>query len=77
MARGELELAFQQVSELLPVQGAHFVGPLPEEVQLYTIFAGGIAQAAREPGPAVELLRYLSGPEAQAAVRRSGLQPLR
>ena len=77
VARGELELAFQQVSELLPVAGAQFVGPLPEEVQLYTIFAGGVALAAREPGPAAELLRYLSGPEAQAAVRRSGLQPLR
>ncbi len=76
VARGELELAFQQVSELLPVQGAAFVGPLPEAVQLYTIFAGGVASAAAQPEAAAALLRYLAGPEAQAAIMASGLQRL-
>ena len=76
VARGELELAFQQVAELLPVRGVTFVGPLPEAVQLYTVFAGGVASAARQPEAAAALLRYLAGPAARAAVVESGMLPL-
>jgi molybdate transport system substrate-binding protein len=76
VARGELELAFQQVAELLPVRGVSFVGPLPEAVQLYTVFAGGVASGARQPESAAALLRYLAGPAARAAVVESGLLPL-
>ncbi len=76
VARGELDLAFQQVAELLPVPGVQVVGPLPEEVQLYTVFAGGVARGAREPEAAAALLRYLAGPAARVAVVESGLLPL-
>ena len=76
VARGELELAFQQVAELLPVRGVTFVGPLPEAVQLYTVFAGGVASWARQPEAAAALLRYLAGPAARAAVVESGLLPV-
>lgn len=76
VARGELDLAFQQVAELLPVRGVQFVGPLPEAVQLYTVFAGGVASGAREPAAAAALLRYLAGPAARAAVVESGLLPM-
>ncbi len=76
VARGDLDLAFQQVSELLPVAGIQFVGPLPEAVQHYTIFAGGVAAAARQPEAAAALLRYLAGPAARAAIEASGLLPL-
>ncbi len=76
VARGELELAFQQVAELLPVRGVSFLGPLPEAVQLYTVFAGGVASGARQPEAAAALLRYLAGPAARAAVVESGLLPL-
>ncbi len=76
VARGELDIAFQQVAELLPVQGVQYVGPLPEAVQLYTVFAGGVASTARQPEAAAALLRYLAGPAARAAVTASGLLPL-
>jgi molybdate transport system substrate-binding protein len=76
VARGELDIAFQQVAELLPVRGVQYVGPLPEAVQLYTVFAGGVASTARQPGAAPALLRYLAGPAARAAVLESGLLPL-
>ena len=49
VARGEAEIGFQQVSELLPVPGIDYVGPLPPEIQHFTVFAAGIAAHAREP----------------------------
>ena len=52
VARGEAELGFQQISELLPVPGADLVGPLPPEVQKITIFSAGITTNARQSEPA-------------------------
>ena len=49
MARGEAEIGFQQVSELLPVAGIDFVGPLPPEIQEFTVFAAGIPVGASHP----------------------------
>jgi molybdate transport system substrate-binding protein len=49
VARGDAEIGFQQVSELLPISGIDYVGPLPDEVQRVTVFSAGIATGAREP----------------------------
>ena len=76
VARGEAEIGFQQISELLPVQGVDFVGPIPDEVQRVTIFSAGIAAGAREPDAARALIAFLSSPEAAGAVRESGLDPI-
>jgi len=75
VARGEAEIGFQQVSELLPVAGIDYVGPLPPEIQEITVFAAGIATAARERDAAQALIRYLRSPEAAPLIRRSGMEP--
>jgi molybdate transport system substrate-binding protein len=75
VARGDYELGFQQVSEILPVQGAEFAGRLPEAVQSVTTFAAGIPVGAHHPHAARELIRYLASPAARADVVASGLEP--
>jgi len=75
VARGEAEIGFQQVSELLPVPGIDFVGPLPAEIQHTTVFAAGIAVGATEPETAGALITYLAAPSAAATIRRSGMEP--
>ena len=75
VARGEAEIGFQQVSELLPVPGIDFVGPLPPELQHETVFAAGIAAVAREPDAARALIAYLTAPAAAPIIRRSGMEP--
>ncbi|MDR5816448.1 substrate-binding domain-containing protein [Caballeronia sp. LZ033] len=76
VANGEYEIGLQQVSELLPVQGAQFVGRIPEEVQSVTRFAAGIPVGAKHPDEARALLRYLASPQVQDTVRATGLDPV-
>jgi molybdate transport system substrate-binding protein len=75
VARGEAEIGFQQVSELLPVPGIDYIGPLPAEIQQLTTFAAGIATGAREPDLARALVAYLTAPAAAPVIRRSGMEP--
>lgn len=77
VARGEAEIGFQQVSELMHVPGVTFVGTIPADVQLATTFAAVIASSANEPEGARALIRYLTSPEAAPVVTRAGLTPLR
>ena len=77
VARGDAEIGFQQVSELLSVPGVSYVGPLPPGAQRVTIFSAGVAAAAREPGAAARLISFLASPAAHAAIRKSGLEPAR
>jgi molybdate transport system substrate-binding protein len=76
VARGEAELGFQQVSELVPIEGLDFVGTLPEEVQRVTIFSAGLAAGAKEPEAAKKLIACLGGPEAAPAIKKTGLEPI-
>jgi molybdate transport system substrate-binding protein len=77
VARGEVEVGFQQVSELIHVPGVTFVGPLPAELQPGFTFAGTITTTARQPGAAAAaaLLRFLASPEAAAVKKKHGLAP--
>jgi predicted neuraminidase/ABC-type molybdate transport system substrate-binding protein len=77
VARGEAEIAFQQISELLPVAGIDYVGPLPKEAQRVTVFAAGIVTAARTPAAAKALLEFLASAAADGPIRKSGLEPVR
>jgi molybdate transport system substrate-binding protein len=73
VASGDYELGFQQVSELLPVKGAAYVGKIPESLQSVTRFAAGIPVGAQHPKEARALLDYLASPAAQPEVRSTGL----
>jgi len=73
VANGDYEIGFQQVSELLPVKGATFVGKIPESLQSVTRFAAGIPVGAHHPQEAKALLDYLASPDVQAEVNSTGL----
>jgi molybdate transport system substrate-binding protein len=75
VARGEAEIGFQQVSELLPVAGIAYLGPLPPDIQHFTIFSGGLHIAAMEPEAAKALLRFIKAPAAIPVIKRSGMEP--
>jgi molybdate transport system substrate-binding protein len=75
VAKGEAEIGFQQVSELVHFKGIQFVGPLPAEVQRMTVFSGGVHVASQEPDAARALLRFLARPEHAEVLRRYGLEP--
>lgn len=76
VAKGEAEMAVQQVSELLPVQGADFVGPFPPELQLYTVFAAGVATASTQRDAAKAFVDALLEPAAAAMLKANGLEPI-
>ena len=76
VARGEAEIGFQQVSELIHVPGISFVGPIPGELQPVVFFAGALTATPRQPEAASALIRFLSSPEAASAISNAGLMPL-
>jgi len=76
VARGEAEIGFQQVAELIHVAGVTFVGTLPAAVQPEIFFAGAVTQNAREPEAATALLRFLTAPDKEPVIRKAGLTPL-
>jgi molybdate transport system substrate-binding protein len=75
IARGEGEIGFTQMSELMSVKGVEYLGPLPAEVQFVTVFAAGVHTAAPAPDAARALLKFLTGPEAAQVLRHHGLEP--
>jgi molybdate transport system substrate-binding protein len=76
IARGDAELGFQQISELLPVAGITYLGPLPADVQRVTVFSAGIAASATSPDGAKALIAFLASPAAVPAIAKTGLEPL-
>jgi molybdate transport system substrate-binding protein len=75
VARGEAELGFQQMSELLPVSGIDIIGPLPPEIQEITVFSAGLHAQAQAPDAARALIAYLKAPHAAPVIRRKGMEP--
>jgi molybdate transport system substrate-binding protein len=75
VARGEVEIGFQQVSELIHVPGVTFVGAIPAELQPGFSFAGAITSDARQPEAALALLRFLASPEVAPTIVKAGLTP--
>jgi molybdate transport system substrate-binding protein len=77
VARGEAEIAFQQMSELLPVPGIAHITPLPAEVQKVAVFSAGIAVSTRDAELARSVIEFLASPDAASAITKSGLEPTR
>ena len=76
VARGDAEIGFQQLSELIPIEGIDIVGPLPAELQRITVFSAGVAAGAKEPDAARALIACLAAPDAAPAISKSGLEPV-
>jgi molybdate transport system substrate-binding protein len=75
IARGEAEIGFQQISELLPIPGIDHITPLPPEVQKVSLFSAGVAMSSTDVEAAHTVLKFLGSPEAADAIIRSGLEP--
>jgi molybdate transport system substrate-binding protein len=76
VARGDAEIGFQQISELLPVAGVDMIGPLPPELQKITVFSAGIATASKEPDAGKALIKFLASPAARPTMIKTGLEPI-
>ena len=75
VAKGEVELGFQQLSELLHVQDIAIVGPLPPAIQITTTFSAGIGALSQQADAARALLAYMASPQAADAKRKQGMDP--
>jgi molybdate transport system substrate-binding protein len=75
LARGEGEIGFTQVSELMSVEGIQFLGPLPADVQFVTMFSAGLHASAPAADAARVLLNFLTGPEAAPVLKSHGMEP--
>lgn len=76
VASGEADIAFQQISELLPVPGIAHITPLPPEVQKVSVFSAGVAASTRDASLARSVIRFLASSEAAGAIVKSGLEPI-
>ena len=76
ISRGDDEIGFQQISELLPEPGIDYVGPLPPEVQRVTVFSAGIVAGAKSPEAGKALIALLLSPRAVPVIEKTGLEPV-
>jgi molybdate transport system substrate-binding protein len=75
IADGEVEIGFQQLSELIHAPGVRVVGPLPPEIQATTIFSAGVGAGSGHPAETQDLIAFLAAPEADAVKREQGMEP--
>jgi len=75
VARGDVELGFQQLSELMHAPGIDVIGLLPPEIQVTTVFSAAVCTASNCPAAAAALLAFLASPENDATKRRHGMEP--
>lgn len=75
VAKGEVELGFQQLSELINLPGIAVLGPMPGPIQIVTTFSGGVCASSAQAGAVRELLAFLASPDAAEAKRRQGMDP--
>ena len=77
VARGQVALGFQQLSELIHLQGITILGPMPAAVQITTTFSGAVCATSKDASAVRELLAFMASPEAEEAKRRNGMEPAR
>ncbi len=75
VARGDAEIGFHQMSELLPVKGIDIIGPLSPDVQKITVFAAGIHAGAKEADAAQALIKFITAPAAVPVIKKHGMEP--
>ena len=72
---GEAEIGIHQISEILAVKGAVLVGPLPAEIQNFTVYSAGVGSAATDGAAASALVKFLAGPHAVPIIKAKGMEP--
>jgi molybdate transport system substrate-binding protein len=72
---GEAEIGIHQISEILAVKGAVLVGPLPAEIQNFTVYSAGIATVAQDGATASGFAKFLTGPHALPIIKAKGMEP--
>jgi len=77
VARGDAEIGFQQISELRPVPGIDYVGPLPHGAQKVTVFSAGVAANAKNPDAARALIQFFVSPANARVIADTGLEPIK
>lgn len=75
VARGDVELGFQQLSELLHVDGITLLGPLPDDIQITTTFSAAVCTTASQPEATRDLIAFMASPDAAEAKKRQGMDP--
>ena len=75
IANREVEVGFQQVSELSHFPGIDYVGPLPADIQSYTMFSSGIVAGAKEADAARALVKFITSPAVAYAYKKRGMEP--
>ena len=75
VARGDVELGFQQLSELIHAAGIDVIGPLPPGIQMVTVFSAAVCTVSNRRAAARDLLAFLASPAADATKRRHGMDP--
>jgi molybdate transport system substrate-binding protein len=75
VARGEVELGFQQLSELMHLDGLDVLGTLPDEIQFITIFSAGLCAGSAQAGIVRAMLAFMTSQEATPVKRRHGMEP--
>ncbi len=74
VAKGEVELGFQQLSELMSLEGIDVLGPLPAQIQIITTFSAGLATASTQPEAVRTLLAFLVSPATEPTKQRNGME---
>jgi molybdate transport system substrate-binding protein len=75
VVEGKAELAFTLISEILPIAGAEFAGPLPAEIQTYVVFTAGVASGIKDAAAAQSFINFLKSPAAIPVLKASGMEP--
>ncbi|HEY6514177.1 MAG TPA: substrate-binding domain-containing protein [Burkholderiaceae bacterium] len=75
VARGDVELGFQQLSELMHLEGIHVLGTLPEEIEYITVFSAGVCAGSRQAAAVGAMLDFMASREGDEVKRRHGMEP--
>ena len=74
LTKGEVEVGLTQISEIVPHKTVELAGPLPADIQVYTVYSGGIAPASHDGAAA--LVQFLTSPAAVSVLKANGMEPL-
>jgi len=74
VTKGEVEIGLTQISEIVPYASVELAGPLPADIQAYTVFGGGIAPSTKYLDAATALVQFLTSPAAISVVKANGME---